>query len=113
MKSKKSLFFESLTPEQIELMFDAFITNQSFKISIIDHSVTLFLSHKTINKIEHSATKDVYAEYAAFCVKNKLNTLPINTFSKNIKMLYNVRIVNKKINGKKYRIFERAITDEN
>lgn len=56
-------------------------------------------------QIENTATSDVYKRYNEYCIANNLNPMSNIEFSKQINKLMNFRVVDKKINGKKYRIF--------
>lgn len=56
-------------------------------------------------EIENEPTRDVYKRYQQYCLANSLQALSNGEFSKQVKKHYNFIITDKKINGKKYRIF--------
>lgn len=56
-------------------------------------------------QIENNPTSNVYKRYNEYCIANNLNPMSNIEFSKQINKLLNYQVVNKKINGKKYRIF--------
>lgn len=56
-------------------------------------------------QIENRPTNDVFLEYEAFCKRNSLDVVPHGEFSKQVKKYYGFTIKDKKIQGKKYRIF--------
>jgi putative DNA primase/helicase len=57
------------------------------------------------DEIENEPTKDVYKRYQEYCLANSLQPLSNIEFSKQIKKRFNFEIIDKKINGTKYRIF--------
>lgn len=56
-------------------------------------------------EIENEPTNKVYKRYQEFCVANSLTPLSNGEFSKQVKKYFDLVIVDKKISGKKYRIF--------
>ena len=56
-------------------------------------------------QIEYAPTKDVYKRYQEYCLENSLTPMGNIEFSKQVKLLKQLKIVDKKINGKKYRNF--------
>lgn len=57
------------------------------------------------DEIENEPTNQVYKLYQEFCLANSLQPLSNGEFSKQVKRHFNFAIADKKINGKKYRIF--------
>lgn len=57
------------------------------------------------NEIVNQTTNDVYKHYNEYCVVNGMNPMSKIEFSKQIKKRLNLEISDKKIAGKKYRIF--------
>lgn len=57
------------------------------------------------SEIENEPTKDVYKRYQEFCIVASLQPLSAGEFSKQVKSYFNMDVLNKKIKGKKYRIF--------
>lgn len=56
-------------------------------------------------KIENEPTNSVYRKYHEFCIANNFNPMSNIEFSKQVKRHFKFEIVDKKIGGKKYRIF--------
>ena len=58
--------------------------------------------------IENEPTSNVYKKYQEYCIANTLTPLSNGEFSKQVKKHFNLTIVDKKIQGKKYRIFVKV-----
>lgn len=58
--------------------------------------------------IENEPTNQVYTKYKEFCIRNSLQELSSGEFSKQVKKYFNFVIIDKKIQGKKCRIFIKA-----
>ena len=56
-------------------------------------------------EIENEPTNKVYQAYQEYCIANSLTPLSNGEFSKQVKKHFGFTITNKKIQGKKYRIF--------
>lgn len=56
-------------------------------------------------QIENNPTNSVYKRYNEYCIANNLNPMSNIEFSKQINKLLNFQIIDKKISGKKHRIF--------
>lgn len=67
-----------------------------------------FLKDISENEINNKSTSEIYDEYFEYCIK--IGLLPINKreFSKQVKKYFNFVIIDKKIQGKKCRIFVKA-----
>jgi putative DNA primase/helicase len=59
-------------------------------------------------KIENEPTNKVYKRYQEYCLANSLQAMSNIEFSKQVNRILNFKIVDKKINGKKFRIFVPA-----
>jgi putative DNA primase/helicase len=57
------------------------------------------------DEIENEPTNQVYQKYQEYCLANSLQPLSNGEFSKQVKRYFDFVIADKKINGKKYRIF--------
>ena len=57
-------------------------------------------------KIINETTQSVYQEYYSFCTINNFTPMSNIEFSKQVKKHFDVDVVNKSINGKKYRMFK-------
>jgi putative DNA primase/helicase len=58
--------------------------------------------------IENEPTNQVYMKYKEFCIRNSLQELSSGEFSKQVKKYFDFVIIDKKIQGKKCRIFVKA-----
>ena len=58
--------------------------------------------------IENESTNKVYKKYQEYCIANSLTPLSNGEFSKQVKKHFDFVIVDKKIQGKKYRIFVKG-----
>lgn len=65
----------------------------------------ILLFFKDEPKIENEPTSDVYRKYNEFCLANSFTPMSNIEFSKQVKKRYGFDIINKTLNGKKYRIF--------
>lgn len=61
-----------------------------------------------IDELLGQPTKDVYTDYTEYCIRDGLNPMSNIQFSKEVNKYYQTEIVDRKIDGKKYRIFERG-----
>ncbi len=68
-----------------------------------NNPILLFFKEET--KIENEPTSVVYRHYTEFCLENNFTPMSNIEFSKQVKKYYGLKIVNKTIKGKKYRIF--------
>lgn len=59
-------------------------------------------------QIENEPTNKVYKRYQEYCLANSLQPMSNIEFSKQVNRILNFKIVDKKINGKKHRIFVPA-----
>ena len=59
-------------------------------------------------KIEDEVTNEVYRKYNEWCLSNSLQPLSHGEFSKQVKRHFGFKIVDRKIKGKKYRIFVKG-----
>ena len=56
-------------------------------------------------RIENEPTNEVYKHYQEYCIATNLTPMSAGEFSKQVKKHYGFVIKDKKIGGKKYRIF--------
>lgn len=59
-------------------------------------------------QIENQTTKDIYTQYKEYCLRNGLSELSNIEFSKQVNRRFNYTITDKRINGKKCRVFVKA-----
>lgn len=67
-----------------------------------------FFKEITLEEVENEPTRDVYRRYLVYCSENNLQPLSNIEFSKQVKAKFGFDIVDRKINGKKYRVFVRG-----
>lgn len=72
-----------------------------------NNPILLFFKEIEIDEIINNPTKDVYVKYTEFCSINSFNPMSNIEFSKQIKKHYDIEIADKKVKGKKYRVFVR------
>lgn len=70
-----------------------------------NNPVLLFYNEITEDGIINEPTKDVYKKYQEFCIANGFNPISNIEFSRQTNKFFDCEIVNKSINGKKYRLF--------
>ena len=63
---------------------------------------------KECEAIENEPTSKVYREYQEYCITNSLTTMSAGEFSKQVKKHFDLVIVDRRIQGKKYRIFVKG-----
>ena len=59
-------------------------------------------------QIENKPTNKVYRRYQEFCLANSFQPMSSIEFSKQVNRILNMKVIDKKISGKKYRIFVRV-----
>lgn len=74
----------------------------------------ILLFFKDINRDDllNNSTRDAYRRYQRFCAENNFNAMSNIEFSKKVKQKFGVEIADKKINGKKYRVFVEVKHDD-
>lgn len=63
-------------------------------------------------QIENEPTNKVYGRYQEYCLANSLQAMSNIEFSKQINRRLNLKVVDKKISGKKYRIFVSTVEEK-
>jgi putative DNA primase/helicase len=64
-----------------------------------------FLREVDFDQVENEVTNDVYKRYSTYCAENNYHAVSNIAFSKEVKKFFGFEIVDKKIDGKKRRIF--------
>lgn len=72
-----------------------------------NNPILLFFKDISEDDIVNNVTKEVFNKYKEFCIINNFNPMSNIEFSKQVKKHFDFDIADKKINGKKYRIFIR------
>jgi len=70
-----------------------------------NNPVLAFFKESDTSDIENEATNIVYKQYSTFCSETNINPLSKGEFSKQVKKYYKFTIVDKKLKGKKKRVF--------
>ena len=58
-------------------------------------------------EVDNEPTKNIYKQYQVYCAENNLQPLSRIEFSRQVTRRFNYEIVDKKIDGKKYRVFQK------
>lgn len=77
------------------------------EFAVTNNPVLGFFNENELEDIENHITRDVYMRYQKYCFDNGLTAICAGELSKQIKKFYNVTISDKRINGKKVRIFKQ------
>ena len=78
-----------------------------------NNPVLIFFKEIDRADIINKSTRDLYSRYGLFCAENNFNPMSNVEFSKAVKKRFDVEIKDKKISGKKYRVFcEKGCSDE-
>lgn len=72
-----------------------------------NNPIIMFFDEIDVNEVENEITRDVYRKYQEFCITNNFQPMSNIEFSKQVKKHYDLEIKDKKISGKKCRIFIR------
>lgn len=67
-----------------------------------------FYKEVGMEEIENEPTKDVYKRYQEYCLANNLQPMSNIEFSKQVKKKFDFEIIDKKIDGVKYRLFVKV-----
>jgi putative DNA primase/helicase len=70
-----------------------------------NNPILIFLKEIELEDVVNKSTRDVYSRYGMFCAENNFNPMSNVEFSKTIKRRFGLEIKDKKIGGKKYRVF--------
>lgn len=70
-----------------------------------NNPIMLFFKELDETDVTNEPTKEVYQKYQEFCIVNSFQPMSNIEFSKQIKKRFDLEIADKKIDGKKYRIF--------
>ena len=76
--------------------------------SVVNSSVVGFLQSHDDVEVENIPTNVVYDQYKNYCDRNNLVALCNGEFSKQIKRTFGLSVIDKKVQGKKYRIFAKV-----
>lgn len=77
------------------------------EFAITNNPALGFFKENELDDIENHVTRDVYLRYQKYCYENGYSAISAGELSKQIKKYYGVDIVNKRVNGKKARVFKK------
>ncbi|HBG5502791.1 phage/plasmid primase, P4 family, C-terminal domain [Clostridioides difficile] len=64
---------------------------------------------KEVDKIENESTKEIYKKYQEYCILNGLQPISNIEFSRQVVKKFGYEVKDKRIQGKKYKVFTRAV----
>lgn len=64
---------------------------------------------KEVDKIENESTKEIYRKYQEYCILNGLQPISNIEFSRQVVKKFGYEVKDKRIQGKKYKVFTRAV----
>lgn len=74
----------------------------------LNNPILGFFKENPVDDVENQATKEVYGKYNEYCIDNNMTPVGKSEFSRQVKVHYGLKIVDKKINGQKFRIFMKG-----
>ena len=75
-----------------------------------DDPIEIFLDDYPHNEIIGLPSRELYGYYENYCKENKTEPVTILEFTKLVNKILNLYTVEKRIDGKKYRVFSEVIT---
>lgn len=102
-REKAAEFFESLTERQKKILKETFFTEkvEPTKYKSVNEYIKIIDQHY----LHGSSTSEVYGAYKNFCWGNGFIPISHIEFSRALTKCFPVKIIDKKINGEKYRVF--------
>ena len=70
-----------------------------------NNPVLLFFKELDVSDIINKSTRDMYTRYKLFCAENNFNAMANVEFTKAVKKRFEIDIIDRKLHGKKYRVF--------
>lgn len=92
------------------LLNNQFTTSENLQKEIeefeeMNNPVLGFFKENGVDDIENQITNDVYKNYNEYCIVNGMTPMAKGEFSKQCKKYYDLDIIDKRVNGQKFRIF--------
>ena len=84
------------------------VTKELRDYEAVNNPITVFLDELEEDDVVNESTRDVYSKYQQFCLADNLNPMGLGEFSKAIKKRFNVEIVDRRVDGKRLRIFVQS-----
>lgn len=83
------------------------VTEQINEYEIENNPIIGFIQEQGIGNILHQPTSDVFRRYQVFCTESQVQPMSKYVFSKQINKRLKLRVIQKKVDGKNHKIFER------
>ena len=74
----------------------------------VNNPITVFMDELEEEDVVNESTRDVYSKYQQYCLADNLQPMGLGEFSKAIKKKFGVEIVDRRVDGKRLRIFVKA-----
>lgn len=98
----------------MNIVVHIFVEDKTKKSKEYHSSVETYLSLINEEDVVNHPTFEIYEAYEKYCNEHKIEYISHGEFSKQVKKYYGFTIKDKKIQGKKYRIFvKEGENDEN
>lgn len=86
-----------LTPQELERVIG--------KFALMKHFFMGFFQNIDLTEILNQPTNEVYKRYHEYCIAKDSHPISNIEFSRQVRRHFDIEIVDKKIQGKKYRVF--------
>ena len=83
------------------------IQRQLDEYELENNPIIGFIADQGVENILHEQTADVYRRYQVYCQESAITPMSKYVFSKQINKRLRMRVIQKKINGKNFKIFEK------
>lgn len=77
-----------------------------------NNPILIFFKELEREEVINKSTRDLFARYGLFCSENGFNAMSNVEFSKTVRRVFEVDIKEKRVNGKKYRVFTERQNNE-
>lgn len=74
----------------------------------VNNPITMFMDELEEEDVINESTRDVYSKYQQYCLADNLQPMGLGEFSKSIKKRFSVDIADRRVDGKRLRIFVKA-----
>lgn len=74
----------------------------------VNNPITVFMDELEEEDVINESTRDVYSKYQQYCLADNLQPMGLGEFSKSIKKRFSVEIADRRVDGKRLRIFVKA-----
>lgn len=87
------------------------VTKNIDEIQIYNNQVTpieMFLDGYSRNEIVGLSTRELYRDFTEYCEENDIDIMPNTEFTKQVNEILNLTVIEKRIDGRKFRIFSEV-----